>query len=146
MAKWHSHGLEEGPGFLCPLTREPGPRAPAQAPTPAWPWDTGPLRGPAQALQGLGLTQPCEAGSREADSTALTGCRLPRGSRVLEASPGEIGWAPHPGRLRFSLDASLPSRCREPSWRALGPLRVGRRALVPAGAGNRSPGRGRRWP
>ena len=34
-------------------------------------------------------------------------------------------WCRPTHRLRFSLDDFLPSRCREPSWRAVGPLRVG---------------------
>lgn len=36
---------------------------------------------------------------------------------------GEKPQVPPACWLRFSLDDFLPSRCREPSWRATGPLR-----------------------
>lgn len=88
-------------------------------------------------LPGKGCAEPfavrdmvLEAGGREELGATVAG--------------GEKPQMPPACWLRFSLDDFLPSRCREPSWRATGPL--GRQAgHVPAGAGNRSRGLRLRW-
>lgn len=138
-------------------SREPGQvvalclsHSPPAFPAPTHTEAPSPHRLPAQAPLSLcepqGLT--CQAGMHSA--ICREGCggaagwgkgRAAGGSTV---AGGEKPKVPPACWLRFSLGDFLPCRCREPSWRAMGPLGW-RAGCVPAGAGNWRPGLRLRW-